>query len=96
MTDLEWHRLVKAGEDAGWKLVWERVIAPEAKSQSITFKEGTLEAVLTGGVLTSLRVSCAGSIRVVLADTPVSLSATAAFTERDVEIPQEVVDALVK
>ena len=71
-------------------------IAPEAKSQSITFKEGTLEAVLTGGVLTSLRVSCAGSIRVVLADTPVSLSATAAFTERDVEIPQEVVDALVK
>ena len=71
-------------------------IAPEAKSQSITFKEGTLDAVLTGGVLTSLRVSCAGSIRVVLADTPVSLSATAAFTERDVEIPQEVVDALVK
>ena len=47
-------------------------------------------------VLTSLRVSCAGSIRVVLADTPVSLSAMAAFTERDVEIPQEVVDALVK
>lgn len=71
-------------------------IAPEAKSQSITFKEGTLEAVLTGGVLTSLRVSCAGSIRVVLADTPVSLSAAAAFTERDVEVPQEVVDALVK
>ena len=32
MTDLEWHRLVKAGEDAGWQLVWERVIAPEAKS----------------------------------------------------------------
>lgn len=32
MTDREWHRLVKAGEDAGWKLVWERVIAPEAKS----------------------------------------------------------------
>ena len=54
-------------------------IAPEAKSQSITFKEGTLEAVLTGGVLTSLRVSWAGSIRVVLAYTPVSLSAAAAF-----------------
>ena len=32
MTDAEWHRLVKAGEDAGWQLVWERVIAPEAKS----------------------------------------------------------------
>lgn len=32
MTDAEWHRLVKAGEDAGWKLVWERVIATEARS----------------------------------------------------------------
>lgn len=32
MTDQEWYELVKAGEDAGWKLVWERVIAPEAKS----------------------------------------------------------------
>lgn len=71
-------------------------IAPEAKSQSITFTEGTLEAVITDGVLTALRVSCSGTIRVVLADTPVSLSALAAFTERSVEIPQEVVDALVK
>jgi hypothetical protein len=32
MTDLEWHRLVKAGDEEGWKLVWERVIATEAKS----------------------------------------------------------------
>lgn len=32
MTDAEWHRLVRAGEDAGWKLVWERVIATEARS----------------------------------------------------------------
>ena len=32
MSDSEWYELVKAGEDAGWKLVWERVIEPEAKS----------------------------------------------------------------
>ena len=32
MTDAEWYESVKAGEDAGWKLVWERVIAPEASS----------------------------------------------------------------
>lgn len=32
MTDPEWYELIKAGEDAGWKLVWERVIAPEATS----------------------------------------------------------------
>ena len=33
MDDMEWHRLVKAGEDAGWRLVWERVVDPEARSQ---------------------------------------------------------------
>lgn len=32
MTDAAWYESVKAGEDAGWKLVWERVIAPEAVS----------------------------------------------------------------
>lgn len=32
MTDTEWHALVKAGEDAGWKLVWERVVEPESRS----------------------------------------------------------------
>ena len=32
MSDNEWYELVKAGEDAGWKLVWERVIEPESKS----------------------------------------------------------------
>ena len=32
MTDHEWYELVKAGEDAGWKLVWERVVEPESVS----------------------------------------------------------------
>lgn len=32
ITDQEWYELVKAGEDAGWKLVWERVVSTEAKS----------------------------------------------------------------
>ncbi|MBQ6330439.1 MAG: hypothetical protein IJI35_15575 [Kiritimatiellae bacterium] len=32
MPDSEWYELVKAGEDAGWKLVWERVVEPESKS----------------------------------------------------------------
>ena len=32
MTDSEWHGLVKAGTDEGWKLVWEKVVEPEAKS----------------------------------------------------------------
>ncbi|MBS7286636.1 MAG: sigma-70 family RNA polymerase sigma factor [Kiritimatiellae bacterium] len=32
MTDEEWLKLVREGEDAGWKLVWERVVEPEAGS----------------------------------------------------------------
>ena len=32
MTDAEWFASVKAGEDSGWKLVWERVVEPESKS----------------------------------------------------------------
>ena len=33
MTDKEWFELVKSETDEGWKLVWERVIAPESCSQ---------------------------------------------------------------
>lgn len=32
MTDGEWYELVKAGEAAGWKLVWEKVVEPESRS----------------------------------------------------------------
>ena len=32
ISDSEWLELVKAGEDAGWKLVWERVIVSETRS----------------------------------------------------------------
>ncbi|MBR0197879.1 MAG: hypothetical protein IJQ34_07075 [Kiritimatiellae bacterium] len=32
IPDHDWYELVKAGEDAGWKLVWERVVEPESKS----------------------------------------------------------------
>lgn len=33
MSDGDWLALLRAGSDEGWRLVWERVIAPEAKSQ---------------------------------------------------------------
>lgn len=32
MTDSEWFDLVREGGDAGWKLVWERVVEPESNS----------------------------------------------------------------
>ena len=33
MTDRAWPELVKSGSDEGWKLVWEKVVEPESKSQ---------------------------------------------------------------
>ena len=49
MTDREWQAAVKAGEDAGWKPVWERVIAPEVSKpkhremmQRFSLEEGDL------------------------------------------------------
>jgi hypothetical protein len=32
MDDIEWSESVAAGEDAGWKLVWERVVETESRS----------------------------------------------------------------
>ena len=32
MTDCEWLELIKAGDDGGWKSVWERVVEPESRS----------------------------------------------------------------
>ncbi len=32
MTDHEWYELVKEGKDEGWKLVWEKVVEPDARS----------------------------------------------------------------
>lgn len=32
MTDHEWFECVRDGLDAGWKLVWERVVEPESRS----------------------------------------------------------------
>ena len=32
MDDAQWSKLVAEGEDAGWKLVWEKVVEPESRS----------------------------------------------------------------
>ena len=32
LSDGEWLGLIKAGRDEGWRLVWERVVAPESQS----------------------------------------------------------------
>lgn len=52
MTDDDWLNSIKAGEDAGWKLVWERVIAPE--SVSLRSAEMMTRYSLTDGDLMGL------------------------------------------
>ncbi len=49
MTDADWYELVKAGEDAGWKRVWEQVIVPEC--QSVKHKDLMRRFSLTDGDL---------------------------------------------
>lgn len=51
MSDAEWFKSVKAGEDAGWKLVWEKVIVPEtkvAKSSELMKKYSLADGDLMG------------------------------------------------
>ena len=51
MTDAEWHELVKAGKDEGWKPVWEKVIVPEtkgAKSSELMRKYSLTDGDLMG------------------------------------------------
>lgn len=49
MNDIEWSRSVAAGEDAGWKLVWDKVVEPE--SRSMRSAELMLRYSLTAGDL---------------------------------------------
>ena len=53
MTDHEWYELVKEGGDAGWKLVWEKVIVPESRNvhnasmmKSFSLTDGDLMGML--------------------------------------------------
>ena len=51
MTDAEWLEAIKAGDDVGWKQVWERVIVPEAhteKSASLMRKYSITDGDLMG------------------------------------------------
>ena len=32
MTDAEWLEYIKAGDAAGWRAIWERVVEPESRS----------------------------------------------------------------
>ena len=69
-------------------------IAPDAASLDIEFTEGTLEIVLNGDSLTSITVSCGGTLRLLLTDTNVSFRAVITPASRETAIPQQVLSAL--
>ena len=48
------------------------------------------------GTLRSASVRCAGAIHIVVADAEASLGAEVTFVEREVDFPQQVIDALRK
>lgn len=51
MTDAEWFESVKNGDDAGWKLIWEKVVVPESsglKSVEIMNKYSLTQGDLMG------------------------------------------------
>ncbi len=71
-----------------------QTIAPDIQGQDVQFTQGSIELTLQDGVLKNIRISCAGSVHIVLADADVSLSCQIAAVEREVSFPQPVLDAL--
>ena len=71
-------------------------IAPDIKAQSVSLKSGRIEAVVEGGMLSALNLSCDGSVHIVVADADASLGAKISFVEREVSMPQAAIDALKK
>ena len=73
-----------------------QAIAPDTRAQSITYRDGALSMYVEDGTLRSASVRCAGAIHIVVADAEASLCAEVTFVEREVDFPQQVIDALRK
>ena len=73
-----------------------QAIAPDTRAQSITYRDGALSMYVEDGTLRSASVRCAGAIHIVVADAEASLGAEVTFVEREVDFPQQVIDALRK
>lgn len=69
-------------------------IAPDSQNQALTFTAGSIVLTMTGDDISSVSLSCTGTVRVVLVDAPVSLGGAITFMERSVSFPQTVLDAL--
>ena len=69
-------------------------IAPDIESLDIDFTEGNLEIVLSGNDLSSITISCGGTLRLLLTDTDVSFRAVITPAGREFAVTQQVLSAL--
>ena len=59
-----------------------QAIAPEVKLQNVTFTAGSVELTVENDRLQSIRISCSGSVQVLLVEVQATLGADITFTQR--------------
>ncbi len=69
-------------------------IAPDVRSQALTLTGGDVTLTVKNGELTAISLSCTGTVQVVVAQVQARLEADIAFTQREADFPQSVIDAL--
>ena len=80
--------------DADGMAAAANAIAPDIESLDIDFTEGNLEIVLSGNDLSSITISCGGTLRLLLTDTDVSFRAVITPAGREFAVTQQVLSAL--
>lgn len=73
-------------------------IAPEAEKLGIQFTEGQVQVTVCEDTLRTISFSCAGNLKIVLTETPVTLTAEVVFDEdaEEMTVPEKVREALLQ
>ncbi len=85
------YRLVPSTDDIA---ALARELLPEIASLDFTLSEGLVEAVVRGGELESVSLSCGGALRLLFANVPASVSAELTFAEAPFTLPDAVAEAV--
>lgn len=76
------------------------LIAKESKNMAIRFENGSVQLMMHGNVLESIRFACDGEMDVLLAQVPVALSAEVQLQDEsqyiNYSVPEKVLEKLVK
>lgn len=82
--------------DADAMAQFASAIAPETAAMALEFRRGTVTLNIQDGLASALAIHCRGSVHIVQADVPATVSAQITFdkTKPFPEVPQAVVDAL--